>query len=75
MKLKREDVGIFNPTFDDPDDQGKVKTKDGKNVVYTDVQRFVDNISTILEDDPNGNSTRQIVQFFPTLIEGFTDAW
>lgn len=75
MKLKREDVGLFNPTFNDLEDQGKVKTKDGKNVVYTDVQRFVDNINTILEDDPHGNSARQIIQFFPTLLEGSADAW
>ena len=48
IKIKREEVGQFNPLYKDPDDLGVVV--DGKNLIYTNVYCFIDYINTFIED-------------------------
>ncbi|KAL2015849.1 hypothetical protein VTK56DRAFT_4696 [Thermocarpiscus australiensis] len=52
FKIKHDNIGLFNPFFNDPDDMGVVQ--DGKTLVYTDVHRFVDRIKTFTEEDYTG---------------------
>jgi hypothetical protein len=47
--IKRQDIGIFDPEFPNPQELGIVI--DGSHLVYIDVFEFVEHIRTILEDD------------------------
>ena len=49
FKIKKEDVGQFNPHYDDPDHIGVVA--DGKSLIFTDIHCFCDRLSTFLEDE------------------------
>ncbi|KAK3896331.1 hypothetical protein C8A05DRAFT_40180, partial [Staphylotrichum tortipilum] len=73
LRIKRDDLGVFNPTQYDPDDAGMV-TK-GKITIYTDVHVFVEAISTLTEDDPTGSISQNVAQFFPTIIQSTAFAW
>jgi hypothetical protein len=46
-KIKREDIGVFDTTYDDPDDIGLVIN--GKTVIFTDVYAFINRIKTFME--------------------------
>jgi len=46
-KIKREDIGTFDPHWPDPEDTGVVAN--GKNLIFTDVNSFVGGIETFLE--------------------------
>ena len=48
IKIKREEVGQFNPLYKDPDDLEVVV--DRKNLIYTNVYCFIDYINTFIED-------------------------
>ena len=48
IKIKRKEVGQFNPLYKDPNDLGVVV--DRKNLIYTDVHCFIDRINTFIED-------------------------
>ncbi|KXX78814.1 hypothetical protein MMYC01_205668, partial [Madurella mycetomatis] len=74
IKIKREDIGQFNPHHDDPDDLGIVT--DGKSAIYTDVHCFLDCIETFLEDpETRPEMERQIAQLLPTLLGGNALLW
>ncbi len=73
-RIKRQDIGIFDPEFPNPQELGAVT--DGSRLVYTDVFEFVERMRTILEDDfIAGESERQIIGFFPTLLAGSAVIW
>ncbi|KAI1733407.1 hypothetical protein F4680DRAFT_441847 [Xylaria scruposa] len=73
-KLKREDIGTFDPSYDDPDDLGVVT--EGKNVIFTDVYCFCDRIQSFLEDETTRYSNeRQILALFQTLLTGPAVLW
>ena len=48
IKIKYEEVGQFNPLYEDLDNLGVVV--DGKNLIYTNVYCFIDCINTFIED-------------------------
>ena len=48
IKIKRKEVGQFNPLYEDPDDLGVVV--DRKNLIYTNIYCFIDYINTFIED-------------------------
>jgi hypothetical protein len=71
-KIKREEIGIFNPDYKDPDDLGLVQ--DGKNLIFTDVYSFVDRISTFTESTGE-EAARQIISQFQALLGGPAILW
>ena len=73
FRIKREDMGIFNPVFKDPDDLGVVQ--DGKSLIYTVARRFIDRLMTFMEDDVDGAVSRQLIQQFPALLGGTAVLW
>ena len=74
IKIKREEVGQFNPLYEDPDDLGVVA--DGKNLIYTDVHCFIDRINTFMEDaTTRHDAERQILGMFQTLLGGSAVMW
>ena len=73
-KIKREDIGQFNPSFDDTYGIGVVN--DGKNTIFTDVHCFIERINTFLEDSETSVSAeRQILSYFPSLLGGPATLW
>ena len=74
IKIKREEVGQFNPLYKDPDDLGVVA--DGKNLIYTNVYCFIDYINTFIEDiNIRHDIERQILGIFQTLLGGSIVIW
>lgn len=74
IKIKREDIGQFNPHHEDADHVGVVA--DGKTLVFTDVFSFIDRINTFLEDEATrDDAARQIASFFQTLLGGPAAMW
>ncbi|KAK1826044.1 hypothetical protein QBC39DRAFT_235958, partial [Podospora conica] len=47
-RIKKEDIGQFNPYGKDPLDKGIVGV--GKDTLYTDVDCFIDRIDTFRKD-------------------------
>ncbi|KAK3693263.1 hypothetical protein B0T22DRAFT_436462 [Podospora appendiculata] len=73
-RIKHEDVGHFDPHFDDP--QGLGLVQDGKNLVFTDVFCFKDRIDTFLEDEhTREEAQRQLLAQFQTLLAGPAVLW
>ena len=69
IKIKRKEVGQFNPLYKDPNNLGVVV--DGKNLIYTNVHCFIDHINTFIEDaTTHYNAERQILGIFQTLLGG-----
>ena len=74
FKIKKEDVGQFNPHYDDPDHIGVVA--DGKSLIFTDVHCFCDRLSTFLEDEATAvEAERQILSQFPNFLGGIAVLW
>ncbi|EAQ86812.1 hypothetical protein CHGG_08065 [Chaetomium globosum CBS 148.51] len=71
-KIKREEIGIFNPDYPDPDDLGIVQ--DGKNLIFTDVYSFVDRIATFTES-LGEEASRQILGHFQAILGGSAILW
>ncbi|KAI0533448.1 hypothetical protein GGR58DRAFT_521547 [Xylaria digitata] len=73
-KLKREDIGLFDPEYDDPNDVGVV-TK-GRNLIFTDVYSFSDRINSFFENDATRSSNKsQIMALLPTLLTESAVLW
>jgi hypothetical protein len=74
VKIKKEDIGVFDPYYEDPDDIGIVH--DGKNLVFTDIICFKERINSFLdnEDTRHANET-QLVALFQTLLAGPAIIW
>ncbi|KAI1419301.1 hypothetical protein F5Y12DRAFT_778731 [Xylaria sp. FL1777] len=73
-KIKREDIGSFDPEYNDPNDVGVVT--EGKNLVFTDVYSFSDRIESFLEDPTTSSSNEgQILAMFQTLLTGPAVLW
>jgi hypothetical protein len=74
MKIKRDDIGTFDPHYDDPHDLGVVT--DGKSVIFTDVYCFHERVETFLDsEDTRDGHTRQILELFQTLLGGPAILW
>ena len=71
-KIKREEIGIFNPNYKDPDNLGIVQG--GKNFIFTDVYSFVDRITTFTEGSGE-EATHQILSRFQALLGGSANLW
>ncbi|KAI8173776.1 hypothetical protein K4K49_003035 [Colletotrichum sp. SAR 10_70] len=73
-KLKREEIGIFDPEYPDPQDVGMVTV--GKDIVYTDVWTFWDRLDTFLDDrETQSQAEKQIIDIFSTLLQGSAVIW
>ncbi|KAK3946631.1 hypothetical protein QBC32DRAFT_196384, partial [Pseudoneurospora amorphoporcata] len=72
-KLKRDDIGTFNPFADDPEDMGMIES--GSNAIYTDSTMFKDRLLTLLEDDPKGIFHKQLVCMWPLFLQGAAHMW
>ncbi|KAM7207743.1 hypothetical protein V8F06_014969, partial [Rhypophila decipiens] len=70
-KLRRDDIGIFHPQWDDPDSIGLVADK--KSIIFTDVNDF----STRLESLREGDSATEdhLLKLWPTLLAGPALLW
>ena len=67
QKIKREDVGQFDPHYNDPDDIGIVC--DGRNMVFTDVFSLEDRLRLFLKDDTTAQSAeKQLLSMLQTLL-------
>ncbi|KAJ4294696.1 hypothetical protein N0V88_004929 [Collariella sp. IMI 366227] len=74
VKIKRDDIGLFDPHHEDPNDLGVVQ--DGKTLIYTDVRCFADRVYTFLEDEATREeASRAILSFFQTLLAGSAVIW
>lgn len=73
-RIKREDVGQFDPYYDDPDDVGIVC--EGRNMIFTDIFCFGDRLWSFLEDEDTALSAeKQILAMFQTLLSGPAVIW
>lgn len=52
-KLKRNDIGIFNPFADDPKDIGIIKLE--SDLIYINVTLFKDYLIALFKDNSNGS--------------------
>ncbi|KHE80797.1 hypothetical protein GE21DRAFT_1337079 [Neurospora crassa] len=68
FKIKRNDIRVFNPHYNNPDDLGTVM--DGKNIIFTDVFSFIDRIKTYTDDPTRPDVNNQIKDILPTLLGG-----
>src|SRR6266699_2557588 len=74
FKIKRQDIGVFDPQFPNPKGQGAVT--DGSRFVVTDVHDFMERVYTLLEDSSAVYETeRQIKAMFSTLLTGAAVTW
>src|SRR6266699_4410299 len=74
FKIKRQDIGVFDPQFPNPKGQGAVT--DGSRLVFTDVHDFMERVYTLLEDSSAAYKTeRQIKAMFSTLLAGAAVIW
>lgn len=74
LRIKKDDIGQFNPHGDDPLDEGVVSA--GKDTMYTDVDCFIDRIETFREDpDTIDQADKQLMQIFQTLLAGPASNW
>ncbi|RWA03570.1 hypothetical protein EKO27_g11536 [Xylaria grammica] len=74
FKLKREDIGSFDPEYSDPNDIGVVT--EGRNLIFTDVFSFTDRIESFLEEPASQQSHEaQIMGLFQTLLTGPAVSW
>lgn len=73
-KIKKDDIGLFNPHHDDPDDTGIVH--DGKNVIFTDIICFKERVNSFLDNaDTREINEGQILGMFQTLLGGPATIW
>lgn len=73
-RIKREDVGQFDPHYYDPDDVGIVC--EGRNMIFTDIFCFGDRLRSFLEDEDTALSAeKQILAMFQTLLSGPAVIW
>jgi hypothetical protein len=71
IRIKREDIGLFDPHHDD-----KGIIVDGKNLIFTDIFAFGERIDSFLEEpDTKQDNERQIVSMFQTLLAGSALLW
>ena len=67
FKIKKEDVGQFNPYYNDPDYIGIIV--DGKSLIFIDIYYFCDCLSTFLEDEAMAvEAERQILSQFLNFL-------
>ncbi|KAK4243649.1 hypothetical protein C7999DRAFT_18031, partial [Corynascus novoguineensis] len=64
-RIKRDEIGEFDPSFSDPQYLGIVK--DGKNLVFTDAYCFIDRVEGFWERDITGRVEAQLLDCFQTF--------
>jgi hypothetical protein len=73
-KIKRDNIGEFDPHFEDPEDLGMIKN--GTSLVFTDVLAFSEQINTLLEcENTRAVNEAHILDLFPTLLNGVALLW
>lgn len=72
-KLRREEVGVFDPEYEDPQDIGMVTV--GKDLVFTDVWTFIDRLESFKDGENNQEMEASILRMFPTLLQGAAIYW
>ncbi|KAK0727981.1 hypothetical protein B0T26DRAFT_748262 [Lasiosphaeria miniovina] len=73
-RIKREEVGIFNPEGDDINKVGMLT--DGKNIVFSDIYAFELRVLSFLENPETfADAASQIAAFFQTLLGGSALLW
>lgn len=74
FRIKKDDIGQFNPHGADPDNEGVVGS--GKDTIYIDVDCFLDRLETFREDPLTSVSVdKQLAQIFVTLLAGPASYW
>lgn len=69
LRLKKDDIGVFDPSFPDPKDDGTVSS--GNDTVFTDMYAFSERIRTFLEtEDTQEAHEKQIMNMLQTLFGG-----
>ncbi|KAK7750468.1 hypothetical protein SLS62_007547 [Diatrype stigma] len=73
-KLKKNDIGIFDPHEPDPEGIGLIPTK--TPIIFTDAYAFRDRINSFLEDRASrADYERQLLTLFQTLLAGPAVVW
>jgi hypothetical protein len=73
-RLKKDDIGTFDPGYKDPDDLGVISN--GRNTIYTNVYTFIKRIKDYIEDKDNGPAfEKQIKTMFRSLMAGAALNW
>jgi hypothetical protein len=75
FKLKREDLGMFNPDAEDISKSGVLT--EGRNLIFTDVFSFEQRVLSLLEIEPDRKPSvdSQLVQLFGTCLSGSAMLW
>ncbi len=67
FKIKRQDIGVFDPQF--PNLKGQGAVTDNSRLVFTDVYNFIKCIYILLEDSSTAHETKQQIKaIFSTLF-------
>jgi hypothetical protein len=74
FRVRREDIGQFNPHYEDPEEVGIVCK--GRGIIFTDVICFQDRLQSFLEDEETAaKAEKQILSMFQTLLSGPAVIW
>lgn len=72
-RLKREEVGLFDPECDDSQDVGMVIV--GKDLIFTDVWTFIGRLEFFKDGENDLDIEAEIKRLFPTLLQGSAVHW
>ncbi|KAK3956345.1 hypothetical protein QBC32DRAFT_203296, partial [Pseudoneurospora amorphoporcata] len=71
-KVKREDIGTFDPDINNPKDQGIINNS--KYTIYTDIYAFWEQILSFIENaqqrQPSSKMNKQFTRLFHTYLVG-----
>jgi Reverse transcriptase (RNA-dependent DNA polymerase)/RNase H-like domain found in reverse transcriptase/Integrase zinc binding domain len=75
IKIKREDLGVFDPDAEDPKNSGVLM--DGRCIVFTDVYSFEQRVLSLMEVEPEQQAgvNSQLVQHFGTCLNSSAMLW
>jgi len=74
FKIRRSEIGTFDPSYPDPGDLGIVTAN--RETIFTDVFAFQERIDTFLEDEETKEeATAQLMAAFQTLLSGPAILW
>ena len=75
IKIKREDLGVFDPDAEDLKNSGVLM--EGRCIVFTDVYSFEQRVLSLLEveSDQQAGVNRQLVQHFGTCLSSSAMLW
>jgi hypothetical protein len=75
LKIKREDLGVFDPDADDP--RNNRVLIEGRCIVFTDIYSFEQRVLSLLEVEPDKQDAvnRQLVQHFGACLNSSAIMW